>query len=73
MKYLYQGLVPMPEVIIYDNGCNLHEYMLNRDPRLFKNTMLHSDGMHVEGHEDCAETYNPNFYRMLEGCIFILT
>jgi hypothetical protein len=56
----------MPKVIIYDNGCNLHEYVLNRDPRPFINTLIMSDGFHILDHKNCALTYNPNRYQFLE-------
>jgi hypothetical protein len=57
----------MPKAIIYDNGCNLHEFALNRDPRLFIDTMFLSDGVHIDNHKNCSMSYNPLIYRFLEG------
>ena len=39
-----------PEVVIYDNACNLHQYCLNRDPNFFCNTRFYVDGLHWDGH-----------------------
>ena len=40
----------MPEVIIYNNACNLHEYALNRNPRLFQRTQFVIDRFHRDNH-----------------------
>ena len=37
-----------PKVIIYDNGCNLSEYILNRAPGPFRDTYILSDGFSLE-------------------------
>jgi hypothetical protein len=57
----------MPTSIIYDNACNLHEYILNRDPRPFADTRFFSDGFHIDNHSNCALTYNPNLYHEFKG------
>ncbi|KAI8892060.1 hypothetical protein BC833DRAFT_640448, partial [Globomyces pollinis-pini] len=44
---------PLPEVIIYDNGCNLAEHFLNRAPSAILNTMVLSDGFHWKNHINC--------------------
>jgi hypothetical protein len=61
-----------PKVIIYDNGCNLHEYILNRDPRIFKNTLILSDGFHWKNHTNCCLCYNSREYKFLDST-FVLT
>jgi hypothetical protein len=76
VRHVYEVFVSrfkqMPRVIIYDNGCNLHEYALNRDPRLFIDTMFFSDGFHTENHTNCALTYNPNLYRYLDRTLGLM-
>lgn len=39
-----------PEVIIYDNGCNLHNYCLNREPVFFKLSWFLVDRFHWPNH-----------------------
>lgn len=39
------------ETIIYDNGCNLDSYILNREPREFEFLRILVDGAHVQGHK----------------------
>lgn len=40
----------VPKVIIYDNACNLHEYALNRNPRMFKDSQFLVDRFHWDNH-----------------------
>ncbi|KAH3830788.1 hypothetical protein DPMN_104041 [Dreissena polymorpha] len=46
-----------PEIIIYDNACNLHQYALNRDPVFFSHTRMVVDGLHWDNHTACAIGY----------------
>ena len=39
-----------PGVVIYDNGCNLHNYCLNRQPNFFKRTWFLVDRFHWPNH-----------------------
>lgn len=48
----------MPEIILYDNGCNLNEYILNRYPNEFKNTRILVDGFHFNSHVNCSPSYD---------------
>lgn len=48
----------MPEIILYDNGCNLNEYILNRYPNEFKNTRIIVDGFHYNSHVNCSPSYD---------------
>lgn len=48
----------MPEIILYDNGCNLNEYILNRYPNEFKNTRFLVDGFHFNSHVNCSPSYD---------------
>jgi hypothetical protein len=48
----------MPEIVIYDNGCNLNEYILNRTPYLFRRTQILVDGFHFHSHTNCAPTFS---------------
>jgi hypothetical protein len=56
-----------PRVIIYDNGCNLSEYVLNRAPVLFKDTYILSDGFHWKNHTNCSVAYNSKLYPALNS------
>lgn len=57
----------LPKLIIYDNGCNFHDFVLNRDPLLYLNTMVVSDGFHWKNHTNCGVIYNSNAYEGLKG------
>lgn len=45
-----------PKVIIYDNGCNLHNYCLNREPTHFKESWFLVDRLHWANHTGIALT-----------------
>lgn len=48
----------MPDCILYDNGCNLNEYILNRYPYEFRNTRILVDGFHFNSHSNCSPSYD---------------
>lgn len=54
-----------PKVIVYDNGCNLQEYILNRFPNFFRDTRVFVDGFHYKSHTNCPSTYDSGFNVML--------
>ena len=51
--------------MIYDNACNLYDYIMNRDPLMFKNTMFLSDRLHWPNHNNCSAVYNPELYSLV--------
>ena len=51
-----------PRVIVYDNGCKLHVYCLNREPGYFQNTLFLVDRFHWRGHTGCSSGYNLDLY-----------
>lgn len=48
----------MPKIILYDNGCNLNEYILNRYPEMFEDTRIMVDGFHFQSHNNCSHSYD---------------
>ena len=44
------SFIVAPEVVIYDNGCNLHNYILNREPHFFRKTQFLIDRFHWPNH-----------------------
>lgn len=58
VNVLLSRFTEMPKYLIYDNGCNLSEYALNRYPQTFKNTRFFVDGFHYASHTNCAPTYD---------------
>jgi hypothetical protein len=64
----------LPELVIYDNGCNLHEYILNRLPRMASGLQVMVDGFHFQSHVNCAPTYDthkhPALTRNLNTSLF---
>ena len=63
---LYKYLEKQPEHIFYDFACQLHEYCLNREPELFKNTRFWHDLFHSIGHV-CGINYKSGRIRGLQG------
>ena len=55
-----------PQVIIYDNGCKLHQYVLNREPVHFKNSIFLVDRFHWRGHVGCSSGYSLDSYTSLD-------
>lgn len=55
-----------PELVIYDNGCNLHNYCLNREPVFFKPTWFVVDRFHWPNHVgELASVHIPVLYSHL--------
>ena len=54
--FLMCYLRKMPRIVIYDNACNLHNYVLRREPRRFKHTRFLIDRLHAPGHR-CSLGY----------------
>lgn len=59
-----------PRVIIYDNGCNLSEYILNRAPGPFKDSYILSDGFHWKNHTNCGVSFNSKLYPALDSTYY---
>ena len=72
-QHVYNILVTrfttIPRIIIYDNGCNLSEYIFNRAPQMFKDTYILSDGFHWKNHVNCSSAFNSKLYPGLNGKI----
>ena len=51
---------PAPDTIVYDIGCNLHNYCLNREPQFFKFARFYVDKFHWRNHtgksQSCIHT-----------------
>ena len=56
----------MPEEVFYDNACHLHEYCLNREPDLFKNTRFWHDLFHSIVHL-CGINFKSTRVQGLDG------
>lgn len=56
-----------PQIIIYDNGSNLCEYVLNRFPLFFNKTRFFVDGFYFKSYTNCPNTYDSNFNEGLTG------
>ena len=54
-----------PKMIVYDIGCKLHQYVLNREPVHFKNTIFLVDRFHWGGHVGCSIGYSLDGYTSL--------
>jgi hypothetical protein len=56
----------LPKVVIYDNGCNLVDYIMNRSPQEFISTIVMSDGFHWVKHDNCGDMFNSSAYAALK-------
>lgn len=54
--------VIIPQIIVYDNSCNLESYALARYPKSFMNTKFLVDKFHFRSHSECANTYDSGRY-----------
>jgi len=57
-ELVYLGMLDIPSNIIYDNGCNFLDYMLNRDPEWALDKRVFIDALHAKGHVACACSLN---------------
>jgi hypothetical protein len=63
---IYSRFPEAPSIIIYDNGCNLHQYVLFREPRFFRNTTFVLDRLHENSHGSCSPAYSPDQFVQLQ-------
>lgn len=57
-QFLLTRFKTMPKVILYDNACNLLEFILNRSPIPFEDTRFYVDAFHYESHINCSNSFN---------------
>lgn len=51
-------------IVIYDNACNLHQFVLNREPKRFEKTLFRIDRLHFhKGHPRCSRGYDMDAYK----------
>lgn len=55
----------LPQNVIYDNGCNLSQYILNRTPWIFRRTQVFVDAFHYHSHNNCASCFSTDQSPML--------
>jgi hypothetical protein len=65
-SFLTNYFMEAPQYVVYDFGCALQEYCLNRAPDFFKDTQFVVDRFHWLGHSSCSQGYNPSLYTMLQ-------
>ena len=56
-EWLYTRNDSPPSVIFYDNGCNAHQFCLNREPFHFASTLWYVDAFHYAGNNKCSAEY----------------
>jgi len=57
---------PLLTGIGIDSGCKLHQYVLNREPVHFKNSIFLVDRFHWQGHMGCPSGYSLDSYTSLD-------
>lgn len=61
-ELLYTHCDIPPATIVYDNGCNLDHYILNREPHHFRDMDVLVDSFHYSGHKNCSSNYKSTGY-----------
>ena len=51
------------EGFVFDFGCNLHNYLLNREPREFEFKRVLVDSFHYQNHNSCSSSYDASQYK----------
>ena len=51
------------EGLVFDFGCNLHNYLLNREPREIEFKRVLVDSFHYKNHKACASSYDAANYK----------
>jgi hypothetical protein len=51
-----------PDVVVYDNACSTHPFVLNREPKFFCHTKWAVDGLHWPNHKRCPLSYSIKAY-----------
>ena len=54
---LYKYCKNLPECVVYDASCQLHEYALNRMPSFARKIRFYDDAFHSFNHVNCANVY----------------
>lgn len=57
-QVLLTRFTEMPAIILYDNGCNLNEFIMNRYPNEFEKSRIFVDGFHFNSHNNCSNSYD---------------
>lgn len=47
-----------PELVVYDNSCNLAAFCYNNEPQFFQNTRFAIDSFHYVNHKNCNTAFN---------------
>lgn len=57
-----------PKHVIYDNACNLEDWILNRYSAFFNDTRFYVDSFHFKCHTNCAPSYDSGLHHdILKG------
>jgi hypothetical protein len=61
-ELVYTMFHSAPRSIVYDNACNLLQYVLNREPEFFKECRFLVDAMHYKEHKHCGPDFDSSLY-----------
>lgn len=62
LSVIFSRFSRLPEVIYYDNACNLHKSVMLRCPWILKKTKLCCDRFHYKSHTSCGPYFDPDSY-----------
>lgn len=65
---LYTRFPEPPPSFCFDNGCNVYNYMLNREPAYFQHMEIFIDKMHFEGHKNCSRCFSTDESWQTSSC-----
>lgn len=67
----FRDLVNTTRKIVYDNGCHLIEYMLNRDPVWARKQRVFIDELHAPNHSSCSPLLSTGAFQQAH-IVFVL-
>ena len=62
-SFMIKFLERPPEVLVYDFGCAVLDYCLNRLPGWFKDMLVVVDKFHWDNHKSCCSSFNMREYQ----------
>lgn len=71
-EVLFTRFKTPPKVLVYDNGCNASEFILNREPNFFKEMRIVIDGLHFHNHVNCSKVFDIRQYPEYQNSAAVL-
>lgn len=67
LNVLYSRFEKAPDLVVYDNCCNLHKHVMRFAPVHFASTKFVIDRVHQHGHVACSPAFKMDFFTQLDN------